>query len=195
MDAHLAAQRATWSEDDLRRLSDRDLDGDVLLRQALDSEKVVTVGTGSRGEERYALREYLQAELLTPLVAGKTYRFSMHLSLAENSSAATDRIGAHFSTTPISTADYFAMPYVPQLETPAGTFLDDQVEWMTYEELYVATGGEQYVTIGNFHDFADSATVPAGSGPAPPLQDGTGYYYLDAVSLLQLPRKCPKRSL
>ncbi|MCP3960791.1 MAG: AAA family ATPase [bacterium] len=59
---HLAAQRATWSEDDLRRLSDRDLDGDALLRRSLASDQVVTVGTGPRGEVRFATHDYLDAE-------------------------------------------------------------------------------------------------------------------------------------
>ncbi len=59
---HLANQHATWSEQDLRRLSDRDLDGDALLRQALESEQVVTVGTGPRGENRFATRDYVDAE-------------------------------------------------------------------------------------------------------------------------------------
>ncbi len=53
---------ATWSEDDLRRLSDRDRDGDALLRQALESEQVLRVGVGSRGEERFAARDYVDAE-------------------------------------------------------------------------------------------------------------------------------------
>ncbi len=59
---HLAAQRATWTERDLRRLSDRDRDADALLRQALESEQVVTVGTGSHGEQRFAARDYVDAE-------------------------------------------------------------------------------------------------------------------------------------
>ncbi len=59
---HLAAQRATWSEEDLRRLSDRDLDGDALLRRALESDQVVAVGTGPGGEGRFAARDYLETE-------------------------------------------------------------------------------------------------------------------------------------
>ncbi|MCP4051985.1 MAG: hypothetical protein GY739_02775, partial [Mesoflavibacter sp.] len=57
---HLTSQRATWSERDLRRLSDRDRDGDALLRRALESEQVVSVDSGS--EERFATRDYIDAE-------------------------------------------------------------------------------------------------------------------------------------
>ncbi len=61
---HLGAQRATWSEQELRRLTDRDPDGDMLLREALLSDGVVYVGTGARGEERFAVREYIGTEEL-----------------------------------------------------------------------------------------------------------------------------------
>lgn len=129
-------------------------------------------------------REYIQSPLLgDPLEAGKTYRFSMQLSLAEKSSAATDRIGAYFSPTAVIGTGYVALPYTPQVETPAGTFLTDITEWMSFSETFVAAGGEQHVTIGNFHDAGSSATTLAGLGPLPPFNVGTGYYYLDQVSL------------
>jgi len=129
-------------------------------------------------------REYVQTPILDlGLEAGKTYRLSAQLSLAEDSSFATDRIGAYISTTAITAGDFFVLPVTPQVETPAGTFLDDTVEWMELNDTFVAEGGEQFVTIGNFHDEVDSATIPAGFGPDPPLQFGSGYYYLDMVSL------------
>lgn len=129
-------------------------------------------------------REYLQAPLIgAGLEAGKTYRFSMHLCLAEDSSAATDRIGAYFSTTAVGTGDSLPLAFTPQLETPAGTFLADALEWMSFTDTFVAAGSEQHVTIGNFHDAASSATTPAGSGPVFPLQLGSAYYYVDVVSL------------
>ncbi len=59
---HLAAQRATWSEEDLRRLSDRDLDGDALLRRALASDQIVTVGTGPRIPQQHSVVGRLPAE-------------------------------------------------------------------------------------------------------------------------------------
>ena len=128
-------------------------------------------------------REYVQSPLLGTLEAGKTYRFSMELSLAEDSSAATDRVGAYFSPTAVGSSDDLPLPFTPQLETPAGTFLTDIIEWIPFEDTFVAAGGEQHITIGNFHDASSSATTPAGLGPDPPLQVGTAYYYLDAVSL------------
>ncbi|MFT5049863.1 MAG: hypothetical protein ACI8QZ_001256 [Chlamydiales bacterium] len=129
-------------------------------------------------------REYVQTPILgTGLESGKTYRFSMQLSLAEDSSVATDRIGAYLSDTAISAGDYFNLPYTPQFETPAGTFLTDILEWIELDGTFVAEGGEQFVTIGNFHDATSSASIPAGLGPDPPLHPGSAYYYLDMVSL------------
>ncbi len=59
---HLSSKRATWSEKDVRRLSDRDRDGDRLLRQALMNDGVLSIGSGPDGEERFSSAEYLQAE-------------------------------------------------------------------------------------------------------------------------------------
>ncbi len=73
---HLAAQRATWTEEDVRRLSDRDLDGDALLRQALASDQIVSVGTGPRSEVRFAAAEYLEAEAGMFTAAGRLARRS-----------------------------------------------------------------------------------------------------------------------
>ena len=128
-------------------------------------------------------REYLQTPLLAALESGKTYRFSMHLSLAEDSSAATDRIGAYFSAFPVGAADSLPLALTPQLETPAGSFFTDELDWMPYSDTFVAAGGELHLTIGNFHDGPSSASIPAGSGPAIPLHPGTAYYYIDVVQL------------
>jgi hypothetical protein len=141
-------------------------------------------------------REYLQAPLSAPgLEAGKTYRFSLQLSLAEDSSAATDRIGAHFSAAPVGSLDTLPLALVPQVESPAGAFFTDEVEWMPFSETFVAEGGELYLTIGNFHDGASSASIPAGSGPALPLHPGSGYYYVDVVSLVCEPCAEPPADL
>jgi len=145
------------------------------------------------GDPEY--REYLQTPLASILELGKTYRFSMHLSLAEDSSAATDRIGAHFSAASVGSADSLPLAVVPQVETPAGTFLTDEVAWMPFSDTFVAAGGEAYLTIGNFHDDASSATIPAGSGPDVPLHPGTAYYYIDVVELVCEPCAEPPADL
>ncbi len=84
---HLAAQRATWSEADLRRLTDRDLDGDALLRRALESDQVISVGTDHRGAERFAVSDYVAAERQM-FSAGDRLAGRAELQLPE------DRVGA-----------------------------------------------------------------------------------------------------
>lgn len=59
---HLAAERATWTESDLRRLSARDPDADELVRLALASDEVVAVGAGLGVEARYTSLDYQGAE-------------------------------------------------------------------------------------------------------------------------------------
>ena len=58
----IAGKRATWSEADVRRLTDRDLDGDALLKQVLESDRVVSVGKDHRGVERFSFADYLAVE-------------------------------------------------------------------------------------------------------------------------------------
>lgn len=58
----LARERATWTEDDVRRLTDRDLDGDALLHQVFESDRVVSVGQDHHGVERFAASDYVAAE-------------------------------------------------------------------------------------------------------------------------------------
>jgi hypothetical protein len=47
-------------------------------------------------------REYLQAQLMQPMVVGEAYRVSLYISLGDNSQFATNNIGIGFSTSMLS---------------------------------------------------------------------------------------------
>ncbi len=96
---HLAAQHATWSTYDLRRLSDRDLDGDELLHQVLASDQVVLVGAGSRGEDRFTSHAYVEAENAM-FAAGKNLANRAELRLPRDRVAALleERYEHHLSS-------------------------------------------------------------------------------------------------
>ena len=84
---HLATQRATWSETDLRRLSDRDPDTDAVLRAAFANEQVTFVGTDAQGRERFAHRDYLQAE-------GRMFSAATRLADRESFQLVPNQVGA-----------------------------------------------------------------------------------------------------
>lgn len=124
-------------------------------------------------------REYIQAPLASPLVAGTPYLVRFHVSLADESLLAIDRLGAYLSVGPVGPVpNYAALPFTPQVESPANVFLTDATGWTLISGTIVAAGGEDHIVIGNFHDDASTATVP-GPGQWP----GGSYYYVDDVSV------------
>ncbi len=124
-------------------------------------------------------REYLYAPLNSPLVAAQTYTFSFHVSLADTSMLAIDRLGAYFSVGPIGPyGNYAPLPFTPQVESPANAFLTNTTGWTTISGSFVAVGGEDHIVIGNFHDDATTNTTPM-----PGTWPGGAYYYVDDVTV------------
>jgi hypothetical protein len=124
-------------------------------------------------------REYVSAPLLSPLVAGQSYTVTFLVSLADTALLAIDRLGAYFSVGPVGPVpNYAALPYTPQVESPAFAFLTNSAGWMPVTGTFVAAGGEDHITIGNFHDDATTNTTP-GPGDWP----GGSYYFIDDVSV------------
>lgn len=144
-------------------------------------------------------REYLQTQLREPLRAGCRYRVSFHVNLSENSTSAVSTIGALFTAEPIvdsgrgmlmrksrqslgslvSQTIYTA--YTPQVVSDR--LLDDTAGWMEISGEFTASGGEEFLTIGNFNDASHS-----GIEEFPWLtQILTGsYYYIDDVSVTMI---------
>jgi hypothetical protein len=123
-------------------------------------------------------REYLETPLTQSLTAGQTVHVEFWVSLSDGSHDAIDRIGAYLSigsVGPLSTAP--TLPYAPQVESPAGIFLNDKTNWMKIAGSYTAIGGEDHIVIGNFHDNSTTNSQPlTGWYPG-------SYYYVDDVSV------------
>lgn len=115
-------------------------------------------------------REYLSGSLSMPLVAGQAYEVGFHWSLPDLIRRAQDRVGMAFTATPPFTvgSEYYGAPGPPTLnasvETPAGLMLADAANWNLFTAVYVASGGEQHVTIGNFRSNAATNTIVANAG-------------------------------
>lgn len=115
------------------------------------------------------------------MVAGNNYEVSFYISLADRSEFASSQIGIYFSKTQItdytSEKAFFADP---QFENPIGVFLTDTSGWKLFKVLYLASGGEQYLTIGNFNDSLNNDTASV----IPTVSNGPhSYYYLDGISV------------
>ena len=125
--------------------------------------------------------EYVQGELSDTLKKDSIYCVSFYVSLIDLCNTAIAKMGAYFSDTVIYYPVTTPLNLIPQIESPAGQYLNDTINWMLVSGTYVAQGGEKYITIGNFHDIANSDSIYFGSG-----ESALAFYYIDDVSIVQL---------
>jgi gliding motility-associated-like protein len=116
-------------------------------------------------------REYIQAALTEPTVAGMTYELTLVYSSSDNFGHA-DGLGMLLS----AGAPETATGQVPQLEKTL--VMDSQDEWHTLTTEYVSvTGGETHITVGNFYNDANSNFNREG------MYQMNAYYYIDSVAV------------
>lgn len=128
-------------------------------------------------------REYVEAPLTNALVASQQYRVSFHVSLGDLSMYAVDSIGAYLCNGPLVNMSISnALPVVPQVTNPAGTFLSDKVNWMLVTGTFVAAGGEDHIIIGNFLDNLSTPSVLLPTGFT-----AMSYMLIDDVSVEAVP--------
>lgn len=128
-----------------------------------------------------SFREYITTQLISPLIAGNTYEVSFYLSLPERIILATDNIGAILTNEPLEcTIHEHLIEVEPQVT--AGYFITSITDWSLVTGTFVANGGEEYITIGNFYSDEDTPTIVANSGGNLP----NCYYYVDSVSVTSL---------
>lgn len=143
-------------------------------------------------------REYLQTKLKRRLEAGDSIRVTFYVSLSEESSGAIATLGGLFTQEQVSDTSHslllaqetvrltanvsqvIAKPYIPQIENPATSPLTDTRGWQCVTGVFVAKGGERYVTIGNFAPIERSGyTEP---NDLTKLLPGA-YYYIDDIHI------------
>jgi gliding motility-associated-like protein len=127
-------------------------------------------------------REYIEVQLTDSLISGNSYCISFYVSLANMCSMAITNVGCYLSQAPITSSNTFQLPVTPQLENQAGNYLSDTMNWMKISGIYIASGGEKYFTLGNFHDDATTDSIRIDQRGA-----GVYYYYIDDVSVILCP--------
>jgi gliding motility-associated-like protein len=131
--------------------------------------------------------ENLQVQLTSPLVSNQTYLCGFNIQRADSSQYQVDKVGMHISNIAEHQSVNQAMSYlVPQIENHTG-IMYDSLNWLTVEGIFTATGGEQYITIGNFYTnentLIDSIDIEV-SGTQGWTFCCRGYYYLDDVYII-----------
>ncbi len=130
-------------------------------------------------------REYLHAQLTSPMQAGQSYCVEFFVSLGDNVRYGIEDLGMYISTTPINDPDSVALPYTPQVVNTNGP-ITDITNWVQITGTFVASGGEQYICIGNFQDDNSTNVVCANQNALNPY----AYYYVEDVYIAPLNQCC-----
>ena len=139
--------------------------------------------TLAQNNDSKRFREYLQNKFIKALVKDSIYCLQLYVSLADSFPfASKNKLGVYFSQNQISSDDFFYLPYTPQIMVSPDTFITEKQKWVEYNFEYKATGGEQYITIGNFTDSTEVDTLFVEGGSKDLGYKGT-YYYIDDVYL------------
>jgi gliding motility-associated-like protein len=137
-------------------------------------------------------REYVQCQLTQPMVAGQTYYVSCYVffipataQLGTSTLMALDALAVSFTQSAVITMNGpLTLPFTLLQSQPQG-FLANDTQWVRIYGQYVASGGEEYMTLGTFNN-----------GQSPPMQtivvptnptDTLSYYFIDDVSVRTTP--------
>jgi hypothetical protein len=106
-------------------------------------------------------RTYLQSQLIDTLKTGSCYYVSFFVNLPSTLRYACNNNGLLFTNTPVyvdtNSYSYGVLPAIPQVLSFGNPIVTDTSGWQKISSIYVAQGGEKFITIGNFK--YDSQTV------------------------------------
>jgi OOP family OmpA-OmpF porin len=145
-------------------------------------------------------REYVQIKLSQPLIAGKEYAVGYYYASVSVYSI-THELGFRFSFDTLAYPSWFTTPpttYYNHLGTNSLSYMDtnlalisainnghDTTAWYPLRTTYIATGGEEYLTIGNLYG-ADTTTLTYTGTPLSPINQTFSYFLVDDVYVLDV---------
>lgn len=138
--------------------------------------------------------EYIECRLTQKLKAGYIYELEFYVSFtvrkewAGKNWLAMDRIGACFTNDLLLESSLHYIPAPFHVENTPGNFLTDTTNWIKISGKYKAKGGEEYMTLGTFNDGKPISALQVYPATPSPNGDGYGYYFIDDVSLIELPK-------
>ena len=124
-------------------------------------------------------REYISVKLNSTLKANIQYFLVLQINAADESWAYTDDFGICFTADSITANHNGRIDAKPQLRTRKYLPIEDTAQWQQISFKFTASGGERFMTLGNFR--TDEATLlrPARSD----VMDRVVYVYIDDVHL------------
>lgn len=151
---------------------------------ALEGEAYGGLVLFSRSKWRY--REYLSAKMKRELAPNEWVCISVWLSAAETAGIVADGFGVHLSPTRPRGERDFLLEVTPQMENPAGHFIEVKEGWVKLSDAVQAEGGERWLTLGNFQP--KGATRLAASADSPSDATDWAYAYIDGVEVVPVDR-------
>jgi len=130
-------------------------------------------------------REYAQAKLIDTLEANVCYYAEFFTRVCGVSPQAINSMGINFSSTSYTNYPPGPIQVPTQITRYNNPIIKDTLDWAQVNGIYVATGNEAYLTIGNFND--DQNTDSCFWHPTSPWAFGLlSYYFVDAVSVYSI---------
>jgi len=130
------------------------------------------------------IRQYIQGKLSEPLQNGSNYIISFYVSLADTMHAYNNNIGAYFTTDSFFVSYDHLIIQTPQVKNETTNILNNKTEWILICDTFIASGGEKWITIGNFLSESLNVQTPLDSVcfQTNPYACAA-YYYIDDVSI------------
>ena len=135
-------------------------------------------------------RNYITSPLAQPMLKGKKYCVSMYISLAEGSKFATNNLGINFHKKQPKQEDNKTIIEKTSILHPNSKLVSATYGWEKICGTYIAEGGEEFITIGNF-----TATDKTKTEKAIKIKDYKGllsdfaYYFVDDISVILVDQK------
>ncbi len=166
-----------------------------------------TGGLNTGGDENYGDVRcfYIQTKLKKTLKKDYKYRVEFYVSLAESSQLAIDQLGAYLSPKPLKSFKKAGSRMYHKSMSSTGAYLDfvgkyaqimhkngiieDTQKWVKVSGEFVAQGGEQFLTLGNFTGAAKSAYKIVRQGSLFP----ESFYFIEDVGVFELGANTPSK--
>lgn len=148
-------------------------------QEAQDGDAYIGVGTSGQTLNASNYREYMEVELLEPLISGEKYYWCMYVSLLDSTNLASNNLGISLTNTLISNPTSEDLLIAP-ITWNSTTIITDNINWTKLSGSFIANGGEKFLTIGNFYSNANTSFIQVLTNS---LNGDVAYYYIDNVYL------------
>lgn len=135
-----------WSDCPYNGIGEKNL----MAKNQMPFEGIGFIGVFAHGDK---LREYCSVQLTEALEKGKKYKVAFWVRPANGYGTAINSFGLHFSNTEVKSESTGSLAFIPLKEhifNPPERILSDTSNWVSISGEYLASGGEQFITIGNF---------------------------------------------